>query len=114
MIAGVAGGIAVALDLPPLLVRLVLFVSCFTTFGLTALLYLAAAFSFSSKQHFETFGDAPKIFGVCYNLAKKMDVDLGWTRFAVLAASIFTGLFPIPFLYVLFHLFGESKVHNKA
>jgi phage shock protein PspC (stress-responsive transcriptional regulator) len=113
VVAGVAGGIAEALDLPAWLIRLLLFISVFTTVGFTLLLYLAAAFSFSSKKHFENFGEAPKIFGGCYYASRRMGLDVGWVRFAVLTTSILTGFFPVPFLYVVFHLFSKSPTYNN-
>jgi phage shock protein PspC (stress-responsive transcriptional regulator) len=99
IVAGVAGGIAERFDLPTALVRLILFVSFFTSFGITLVLYFTAAISFTSRKRFEAYGEMPKVLGVCYSLAPTIGIDLGWMRFFLLLASVFTGFFPVPFFY---------------
>ncbi len=114
IIAGVAGGIAEALDLPTWIIRTVIFFSIFASFGLTIILYFAAAISFSSKHRFETFGESPKVLGLCYHISTKVDLDLGWIRFAIATSSILTGFFPIPFLYLLFYFFAKPITFQKT
>lgn len=109
IVAGIGGGIAAAFDLPPWLIRIFIFISFFTSFGLTIIFYFAAAFSFSSKNSFEKHGDTPKLFGVCYYFSQKLNIDVGWLRFITLLASIFTGFFPVPFMYLVSYFFLQSE-----
>jgi phage shock protein C len=41
------------------------------------------------------------VLGVCKGIAEYLDVSVFWTRAIVVVATIFTGLWPIPVLYVV-------------
>jgi len=41
------------------------------------------------------------IFGVCKGIADYLDVSVFWTRVIVVVATLFTGIWPIPVLYVV-------------
>lgn len=109
IVAGIAGGIAYSFDLPIWAVRLVMLFSFFASCGLTLIFYFVAAFSFTSKSRYQTYGDSPKFLGVCYDLAPIIGLDVGWLRFAILLLSIFTGFFPVPFLYFLTYFMMKSN-----
>jgi phage shock protein C len=42
-----------------------------------------------------------RIFGVCKGLAEYFDLSVGWIRFFTVVAFIFTGLWPVGFLYLI-------------
>jgi phage shock protein C len=41
------------------------------------------------------------IFGVCKGIAEYLDFSVFWTRAIVVVATLFTGIWPVPVLYVV-------------
>lgn len=100
---GVCGGLAHKLSLPVTVLRILLLLSAFCTFGLTVLIYLAVVFSFPSELTAE-IPDAPKFLGVCHKLAPKVGVSAAWLRFFTLVAWILTAFVPVFTAYLIIFL----------
>jgi phage shock protein C len=41
------------------------------------------------------------IFGICQGLADHFDISVVWIRLALVAVSLFSGIFPFPIFYVI-------------
>ena len=100
---GVCGGLAAKLRVNVVLIRLIMLVSAFFSFGLTAILYLAAVFAFPNVITVQ-FGERPIFMGVCHKLAKSLSLHESWLRFIVLVFWIFTGFVPVFVVYMVLFL----------
>ncbi|MBC2605890.1 envelope stress response membrane protein PspC [Pelagicoccus albus] len=62
--------------------------------------------------------DKRVIFGICQGVAEYFDLSVFWIRFALVVATFFTGLFPIPVFYGIAALVikpePESATEPKA
>ena len=85
-IFGVCGGLAERLKVDPLLVR-ALWLLALLAYGTGALLYLVLAIALPAKRDLPQ-SQSPKILGVCANLSRRWNVDVGWLRVGAIFAGI--------------------------
>lgn len=104
---GVCGALALKLNTPTFILRLVLLISCFCTFGLTFLIYLSAVLAFPSELT-AGFGDQPKFLGVCHKWAPKLGVHETFLRFLTLVVWIFTAFLPVFAVYMILFLVNAA------
>lgn len=98
IIAGVCGGVAKRLDLEPWLVRF-LFVCSIIFLGTGIFFYLLLALSIPREDKLAQAYEK-KIMGVCANIAKRSQLDVGLTRFVALLL-LFTSCGWAVFAYVI-------------
>lgn len=107
-IAGVCQGLGERFDINPNVIRLMWVASIlFLGFGVFA--YLVFTFCLPVEGH-EDEGHEPKILGVCYRLAKKMDIDLGLLRVLVVLISI-SSLGTAILAYIILHFLIPADAH---
>lgn len=100
---GVCGGLAHRTNLPPNLIRLLMILSMFLSFGVTLLLYFAAVVAFPNPLSL-AIGDRPQFLGVCHHFSKKIGLHESWLRFFTLVAFIFTAFAPVFGVYMILFL----------
>lgn len=107
-VAGVCQGIGERLDINPGMIRLGWLLSILF-FGVGLFAYLAFVFCLPVEGN-EAAEDRPKLLGVCYRLAQRLDLDVGLLRVLVVLLSV-SSLGTAFLAYIVMHFLIPSEAH---
>lgn len=107
-IAGVAAGLAKALDLPVGVVRLIWILALIPTFGMAVLIYVLAVIALPREDQIEA-GRQKMILGVCSRIDARGDMEVGLARMVALVLLMATAGTAVVGYIILHFVLNDQK-----